>query len=333
MLICFVLSIITCSCFVATTHQQHVPCLIGQGPGVWRADNQPGMRFESSDPSCALVDYVDNTTAVGQMMAPRILWLSDSVDHDQVQTFCETHLRGKVVMHEKSFDNLEQRKAAMAREKADSPAHMWSFTCNLSGGPYNRTKLMYNWMVSPGKTGPFWCNIPASGWQKVLDAKLAWQEYSNLLPDMIVTSTTLWEMGRMALRYPNVNTTFRYPPGVVDTFIREYTQFIGFVKTVFPGVPILHHAHHTPYFMTPPYTVWVLGTMPLFYELNEAGIYAATALGLDVWAWDATFHQVLNRTSLYKAGKIHMQPWLAPDILNIYMNYAAHYRSLHHSRG
>lgn len=301
------------------------------------------MRFESTDPSCTLADYVTNP-AVGQRLAPRILWLSDSVDHEQLTSYCERHLKGKMVMHSNvSFEAGAVWKASMGQVRtgiAPEERFMWCHTCDLSGTPYNRTKLMSNWMVSTGKAPPFWANMPLGGWHKVLDSEIVWRSFSTHPPDMIVTATTLWEMGRFTVKYPQNNNPngaerFSFQPGLMEEWIREYTELIEVINTVFPGVPILHRAHYVRHHNDPhmgDYTVGILGSLPQFHQLNAAGVYAATAQGLEVWPWADTFHQIRDQSTIFK-DDVHLQWWLSPDILNIYMNYAARYRSLHGSYG
>ena len=281
----FTSAVVLLACAAAAAGQR-APCRIGQEPGIWRADNRPGMHFEGLDPRCALVDYASNNDTAAllmQQLAPRVLWLSDSVDYYMLTEFCTKYLKGEMVMQEKTFDSLQLRKEQMGKRGNESRAYrtsMWSHTCLPSaGGPFNRTKFLHNFLISVGKTGPFWFGLPLGGWHKLLDARTAWDAFSELPPDVIVTSTTLWELGRMTLKY---NATGSLPAGAVDAWAREFAEFIAAVRRVFPGVPLLHRAHLTPHInathaaSTGQYPVaHGLGTLAQFHELNMAGAHAA----------------------------------------------------------
>lgn len=306
------------------------PCRFGQEPGVfWGQEYTPGMRFESAEPTCALVDYVSNDTKLLEQLSPKILWLSDSVDYGQLTTWCEKFMHGRLVTHERCIEPLDARRAKMGR--VEDQRHTWSHVCHLEDGPYNRTKLMINWLVSVSRTGPYWAGVPVGSWVKVMDSKVAWDEISKYPPDMIVLATTLWDMGRLMLKYNHTRpNAMNYTHSQLDTFIREYTETVNVIRNVFPGVPILHRTHATPQPLAGPGRMR-LGTLVQFHQLNAAAMHAANILGLDVWVWDSTFHQVYERSTLF-LDDIHMQEWLTPDIFNIYFNYAAYHRSVRRRR-
>ncbi|KAG1665225.1 hypothetical protein FOA52_011413 [Chlamydomonas sp. UWO 241] len=198
-------------------------------------------------------------------------------------------------------------------------------TCVALGG---RLRLLAAHTPGVHPTGPFHKQRPQPARARVDAAALVWRALApgmGVGPDVVVVSSTLWDLARMSTYEPHLVSTPELPLSTLSGWATNYSALVGYAKEVIPGQPL--YVFHTT--MAPKYDA-LTGTMDKGYlghanhirQLNAAGCAAAATLGMEVLDYGAVAARFLEGQS-YLEDLIHPGSEVALELANIYLNYAA----------
>lgn len=187
-----------------------------------------------------------------------------------------------------------------------------------------RLRLLASYIPGVHPSGPYHKGRKLGFRRRIDQAATVWHAYASGPPDIIIISSTLWDLARLSAFQPDIMKKEELPRDYLESWVDNYTRVVEYtrLRVNAPDAMFVYHTNMMPRYdsasgdMIKAY----LGRANHIRQLNSAGRHAASLLGMEVVDYEAVAARFLEGQT-YLVDMIHPNPQVGLELANIYLNY------------